>query len=291
MKVAGAYWRGDSNNQMLSRIYGTAWLNDKDLKAYLHQPGRSREARPSQDRPRAGPVPPAGRRPGRWCSGTRRAGAIWQTVEQHMRKVYRDSGLSGSALPADPRRSAVAEIRPLGQLQGQHVLHRVREADLRGEADELPGPRAGLQRRACTATATCRSATASSVPATATSPPARCTASCACAASPRTTATSSAPIRSSRSDAPSTSRRSRSMATSASPTSRSSSRAAPGLAPGRRRHLGQGRGRPARGPARRGRGMGRTAGRGRVLRPEDRVPPARRHRPRPGRWAPCRSIS
>ena len=37
MKVAGAYWRGDSNNAMLSRIYGTAWLNDKDLKAYLHQ--------------------------------------------------------------------------------------------------------------------------------------------------------------------------------------------------------------------------------------------------------------
>ena len=37
MKVAGAYWRGDSNNAMLSRIYGTAWLNDKDLKAYLFQ--------------------------------------------------------------------------------------------------------------------------------------------------------------------------------------------------------------------------------------------------------------
>ncbi|MBB4301688.1 threonyl-tRNA synthetase [Rhodobium orientis] len=36
MKVAGAYWRGDSNNQMLSRIYGTAWTNEKDLKAYLH---------------------------------------------------------------------------------------------------------------------------------------------------------------------------------------------------------------------------------------------------------------
>src|SRR3546814_20619142 len=35
MKVAGAYWRGDHHNQMLSRIYGTAWLNDKDLKAYL----------------------------------------------------------------------------------------------------------------------------------------------------------------------------------------------------------------------------------------------------------------
>jgi len=35
MKVAGAYWRGDSKNQMLTRIYGTAWANDKDLQAYL----------------------------------------------------------------------------------------------------------------------------------------------------------------------------------------------------------------------------------------------------------------
>ncbi|MBE9516100.1 MAG: threonine--tRNA ligase [Proteobacteria bacterium] len=37
MKVAGAYWRGDSNNEMLQRIYGTAWTNKKDLKAYLHR--------------------------------------------------------------------------------------------------------------------------------------------------------------------------------------------------------------------------------------------------------------
>ena len=37
MKVAGAYWRGDSNNAMLTRIYGTAWRNDKELKAYLTQ--------------------------------------------------------------------------------------------------------------------------------------------------------------------------------------------------------------------------------------------------------------
>jgi threonyl-tRNA synthetase len=36
-KVAGAYWRGDSRNEMLQRIYGTAWANDKQLKAYLHQ--------------------------------------------------------------------------------------------------------------------------------------------------------------------------------------------------------------------------------------------------------------
>ncbi len=35
MKLAGAYWRGDSRNEMLQRIYGTAWANDKDLKDYL----------------------------------------------------------------------------------------------------------------------------------------------------------------------------------------------------------------------------------------------------------------
>ncbi len=37
MKVAGAYWRGDSKNEMLNRIYGTAWRNDKELKEYLTQ--------------------------------------------------------------------------------------------------------------------------------------------------------------------------------------------------------------------------------------------------------------
>jgi len=36
-KVAGAYWRGDHRNAMLQRIYGTAWRNDDELKAYLHQ--------------------------------------------------------------------------------------------------------------------------------------------------------------------------------------------------------------------------------------------------------------
>src|SRR6056300_963291 len=36
MKVAGAYWRGDSTRPMLQRIYGTAWVTEKDLAAYLH---------------------------------------------------------------------------------------------------------------------------------------------------------------------------------------------------------------------------------------------------------------
>ncbi|WP_169543394.1 threonine--tRNA ligase [Sneathiella aquimaris] len=37
MKLAGAYWRGDSKNEMLQRIYGTAWRTEKELKAYLHR--------------------------------------------------------------------------------------------------------------------------------------------------------------------------------------------------------------------------------------------------------------
>jgi threonyl-tRNA synthetase len=37
MSIAGAYWRGDENNKMLQRIYGTAWENAQQLKDYLHQ--------------------------------------------------------------------------------------------------------------------------------------------------------------------------------------------------------------------------------------------------------------
>ncbi|NVK87554.1 MAG: TGS domain-containing protein, partial [Gammaproteobacteria bacterium] len=37
MRVSGAYWRGDSNNEMLQRIYGTCWANKKDLKQYIHR--------------------------------------------------------------------------------------------------------------------------------------------------------------------------------------------------------------------------------------------------------------
>ena len=60
-RVSGAYWRGDPKNPMLSRIYGTAWLNKKQLDA-LSRPARgSGQARSSQDRAGDGPVPPPGR--------------------------------------------------------------------------------------------------------------------------------------------------------------------------------------------------------------------------------------
>jgi threonyl-tRNA synthetase len=91
MKVAGAYWRGDSNNAMLSRIYGTAWLNDKDLKAYLHQ----LEEAEKRDHRRIGKALDLFHQqeeaPGMvfWHP---KGWALWQVVEQYMRRVYRDSG-------------------------------------------------------------------------------------------------------------------------------------------------------------------------------------------------------
>ena len=91
MKVAGAYWRGDQNNQMLSRIYGTAWLNDKDLKAHLTQleEAEKRDHRKiarqlelfhlQEEAPGLVFWHPKG-----W--------QLWQVVEQYMRRVYRASG-------------------------------------------------------------------------------------------------------------------------------------------------------------------------------------------------------
>ncbi len=91
MKVAGAYWRGDSNNQMLSRIYGTAWLNDKDLKAYLTQleEAEKRDHRKIAKQQDLFHLQEEG--PGLifWHP---KGWAIWQVVEQYMRRVYRDSG-------------------------------------------------------------------------------------------------------------------------------------------------------------------------------------------------------
>ena len=61
MKVAGAYWRGDSKNAMLQRIYGTAWPRRKEPQGVPDAAGRSREARSPPPRPRTRPVPHAGR--------------------------------------------------------------------------------------------------------------------------------------------------------------------------------------------------------------------------------------
>ena len=91
MKVAGAYWRGDSNNEMLQRIYGTAWANKEDQAQYLtmleeaerrdhRRLGRELDLFHFQDEA-----------PGLifWHP---KGWTVWQQVEQYMRAVYRDNG-------------------------------------------------------------------------------------------------------------------------------------------------------------------------------------------------------
>jgi len=91
MKVAGAYWRGNHENAMLSRIYGTAWLNDKDLKAYLTM----LEEAEKRDHRRIGKQQDLfhlqEEAPGLvfWHP---KGWSIWQVVEQYMRRVYRETG-------------------------------------------------------------------------------------------------------------------------------------------------------------------------------------------------------
>ena len=135
-------------------------LEERDAAAHLRhrvgeegRPGRvpapargGREARPPQARTRARPLPPAGRGAGHGVLASEGLVDLAAGRAVHAPRLSRQR-LPGSALPADPRRVAVGALGPLGELQGEHVHHRVGEARLRGEADELPGPRADLQQR------------------------------------------------------------------------------------------------------------------------------------------------
>ncbi len=91
MKVAGAYWRGDSKNAMLQRIYGTAWAKKEDLDAYLM---RLEEAE-KRDHRKLGKLLDLfhmqDEAPGMvfWHP---KGWAMWQVIEQYMRAVYRDNG-------------------------------------------------------------------------------------------------------------------------------------------------------------------------------------------------------
>ena len=91
MKVAGAYWRGDSKNEMLQRIYGTAWAKKDDQEAYLHM----LEEAEKRDHRKLGKVLDLFHMqddaPGMvfWHP---RGWALWQQVEQYMRHVYQDNG-------------------------------------------------------------------------------------------------------------------------------------------------------------------------------------------------------
>ncbi|WP_031370388.1 threonine--tRNA ligase [Lysobacter antibioticus] len=90
-RISGAYWRGDSKNEQLQRVYGTAWADKKQLAAYIQ---RIEEAE-KRDHRRIGKQQDLfhlqEEAPGLvfWHP---KGWSIWQVVEQYMRRVYRDSG-------------------------------------------------------------------------------------------------------------------------------------------------------------------------------------------------------
>ncbi len=144
MKVAGAYWRGDHRNEMLQRIYGTAWASKEELQQYLHMldEAEKRDHRKlgreldlfhlDEHSPGHGVLAPEG------------LDAVAAGRAVHARGLPRQR-LPGGQGPADPRPGPVGEDRPLGQVPRQHVHHRIGEARLRAQADELPRPHPDLQ--------------------------------------------------------------------------------------------------------------------------------------------------
>ena len=98
MKVAGAYWRGDSKNEMLQRIYGTAWAKKEDQDAYL----RMLEEAEKRDHRRLAKqldlFHMQDEAPGLvfWHP---KGWTIWQQIEQYLRKVYQDTGFQEVRCP------------------------------------------------------------------------------------------------------------------------------------------------------------------------------------------------
>lgn len=91
MKVAGAYWRGDHRNEMLQRIYGTAWSSKDDLQLYLKQLEEA-EKRDHRKLGRELDLFHIDEHAPGLVFWHPKGWTVWQTIEQYMRQVYRDNG-------------------------------------------------------------------------------------------------------------------------------------------------------------------------------------------------------
>ena len=197
MKVAGAYWRGDSDNPMLTRIYGTAFAKQDELDSYLHQ----LEEAEKRDHRKLGREMDLfhfqEEGPGTvfWHAN---GWTIFQEIVAYMRRRLKGD-YRGGQRAATARQVAMGDFGPLGLVPRKHVPGDLgrrrdrRQAHLRDQADELPRPRPDLQARSASPIAICLCGWPNSAPCTAMSRRAPCMASCASAASRRTTRTCSAP--------------------------------------------------------------------------------------------------
>jgi threonyl-tRNA synthetase len=137
-KLAGAYWRGDSKNEMLQRIYGTAWAKKEDLDAYLmrieeaekrdhRKLGRALDLFHLQDEA-----------PGMvfWHP---KGWSLWQQVEQYMRRVYQDNGYQEVKCPQILDRSLWEKSGHWENYKENMFTTESEKRDFAIKADELPG--------------------------------------------------------------------------------------------------------------------------------------------------------
>ena len=292
MKVAGAYWRGDSTNEMLQRIYGTAWAKKEDLDAYLHMLEEAEKRDHRKLGHAARPVPHAGRGAGhgvlapqgldalaagravharastattatRKCAARRSSTASLWEKSGHWENYSENMFTTES----EKRDYAVKPMNCPGHMQIFNTgLRSYRDLPLRyGEfgschRNEPSGALHGIMR--------VRGFTQDDGHIF-------CTEDQIQSRVRRLHRAGAEGLR----------------ATSASTTSSIKLAPRPDKRIGADDAVGPGRERAARRAARLRRATGRAAGRGRVLRPEDRVPPEGRDRPRRGSAARCRSIS
>ena len=192
LSVAGAYWRGDSDNTMLTRIYGTAFHSKDDLAAHLERLEQARQRDHRKLGRELGLFGFSELSPGSvfW---TPHGTAVYNALVARSRQMSIERGYDGDQDAAALRPQAVGDLRPLGQVPREHVRRRQSEdRPMALKPMNCPG-HCAFYAMGSTPTASSRCATPSPATCTATSRAARCTACCASATSSRTTRTSSAP--------------------------------------------------------------------------------------------------
>ena len=146
LSTSNAYWKGDARNQPMQRVYGTAFLSEKDLNVHLAQ---VEEAKKRDHRK-------LGRELGLftfhpWAPGAAfwlgKGTTLYQTLANYMREVLFPRRLCGGEDAADLQQGPLGALGSLEALPQGHVPHRVGRRDDEHEADELPGPFPHLRER------------------------------------------------------------------------------------------------------------------------------------------------
>ena len=148
LSVAGAYWRGKSENTMLTRIYGTAFPTQegaaRSTSSAWRWPGSATTVAWAASWACSASTTRGPGSPSSIPKGMR----VINALLDYWRREHTAAGYEETKTPDHARADPVGAFGPLGQLQGQHVLHQDRRRRFRREADELPRRHAHLQERA-----------------------------------------------------------------------------------------------------------------------------------------------